>query len=109
MKSVHIINGSLHFLTDLYKIGDRIKLRATNDRVFEAVRAVITLFETFDEDMQRDSVITKLITKLSGRVALVDLKPRIAKWKYNRGSRILGQNKVVEEVAVLPGLGSKFS
>ena len=101
LNSVHILNGSLTFLANLYKIGDRKKLRPTNPRVFEAIEAVIAVFDEFDDEKKRDSHIQKLITKLAGRVALVELKPRIAAWKYNRGSRILGQNRIVTEEAVV--------
>lgn len=99
LKSVHTLSGSLTFLANLYKIGDRRKLRPTNARVFEAIDAVISVFDEFDEKM-RDSYIQKLVTKLAGRVALVELKPRLASWKYNRGSRILGQNRVEAEPEV---------
>ena len=78
------------FLSTLYKLGDRTKLRATNSTVFGAVSEVSRVFEEFEDEKQRDSHIQKLVTKLAGRIALVELKPRAAKWRYNRGSRILG-------------------
>ena len=46
------------------------------------------MFENVVNDNHRNSHIEKLCVKLSGRVALVALKPRAAKWKYERGNRI---------------------
>ena len=47
----------------------------------------------------RNSTIERLCVKLSGRVALVELKPRDAQWKYNRGARVtVNQKENVSEV-----------
>ena len=46
-------------------------------------------YENMKWEQLRNSSIERLCVKLSGRVALVELKPRDAKWKYNRGSRLV--------------------
>ena len=86
LKSVRFLSGSLAFLSNLYKIGDRNKLRPVNERVFCVVERILELVDD-QEEAQKDSHIQKLLTKLAGRIALVELKPRKASWKYNRGGR----------------------
>ena len=86
LKSVRFLSGSLTFLSNLYKIGDRSKLRPINEKVFSVVEAILEKVDDLEE-AQKDSHIQKLLTKLAGRIALVELKPRKASWKYNRGGR----------------------
>ena len=86
LKSVRFLSGSLTFLSNLYKIGDRNKLRPINEKVFSVVEAILEMVDDLEE-AQKDSHIQKLLTKLAGRIALVELKPRKASWKYNRGGR----------------------
>lgn len=46
----------------------------------------------FFENYANNSVVRKLRTKLTQRVGLCYLKPKIASWRYQRGNRSLRQN-----------------
>merc|ERR1712002_1143848 len=53
LESVHLLNGAFTFLSNLYKIGDRKKLRPTNSEVFDAVAAVLEVFENFEDEKKK--------------------------------------------------------
>lgn len=45
-----------------------------------------------DEMIHSNSLCRKYIAKINQRLALCNLKPRIASWRYNRGNRFLNRN-----------------
>ena len=94
VKRVYAVVGSLKFLCYLYKVGPKEKLRELNEQVFEVVQKVADLYEEMDDEKLKDSTVQRFLSKLAGRIALTELKARQAKWKYNRGSRILGVQRV---------------
>ena len=42
-----------------------------------------------NEQLSRNTLIRKFIMKLSQRIGLANLKPKVASWRYKRGNRIL--------------------
>ena len=83
----YVLMGGLKFLCDLYKIGDRGKIIKVNQQCFELANNTLEIFENVPDNL-KDSNVEKMCIKLIGRIALTELKPRAAKWKYQRGNRV---------------------
>ncbi|KAF7732752.1 hypothetical protein EC973_000024 [Apophysomyces ossiformis] len=81
------ITGILHSLCSIHQYAPREVLLRTLD---EKVLPLLTM--GFYENHTNNSLIRKLRTKLAQRVGLSYLKPKIASWRYQRGSRSLRQN-----------------
>ncbi|KAI8620187.1 tubulin folding cofactor D C terminal-domain-containing protein [Chytriomyces sp. MP71] len=101
-KSVFLLRGILYALCTIYKLGPRASLLPT-------LPALIPLCNTLADGPagKSNSLIKKLIVKLTQRVGLCFLKPKLAVWRYQRGSRSLAANlakvAVSNNVGVLPG------
>ncbi|KAI9310691.1 armadillo-type protein [Dichotomocladium elegans] len=84
--------GILSCLCAVYQFAPRTVLLPTLDH------GVIPLLNmAFFDDHANNSLIRKLRVKLTQRVGLCFLKPKIAPWRYQRGNRSLRQN--LEETA----------
>ncbi|KAI8140356.1 tubulin folding cofactor D C terminal-domain-containing protein [Fennellomyces sp. T-0311] len=79
--------GILSSLCAIYQYGSREVLLPTLD---DGVMPLLTM-EVF-EKYENNSLIRKLRTKLTQRIGLCYLKPKIAPWRYQRGHRSLRQN-----------------
>jgi hypothetical protein len=86
-KSVFVLRGVLYALCMIYKYGPRNLLLGTLGSVLPICR---NLWEV--SWVKSNSLIRKLLIKLSQRVGLSYLKPKVAKWRYQRGSRSLAAN-----------------
>ncbi|KAF9581923.1 hypothetical protein BGW38_000889, partial [Lunasporangiospora selenospora] len=76
----------------IFKIGQRETLLPLVDQMDE----VMGFVESKDQFMS-NSTVKKLLTKLSQRVGLCLLKPRVAAWRYQRGNRSLLSNLQLSE------------
>ncbi|KAI8838863.1 tubulin folding cofactor D C terminal-domain-containing protein [Chytriomyces cf. hyalinus JEL632] len=107
--SVHLLRGILYVLCTIYKLGLRASLQSTLPQL---VPLCMTLTE--GPACNSNSLIKKLVVKLTQRVGLCFLKPKLAVWRYQRGSRSLAVNlanigalngKEPVTIAVKGGLG----
>ncbi|KAG0211199.1 hypothetical protein BGX28_008379 [Mortierella sp. GBA30] len=83
--------GILGTLCWIFKLGQREVLLPIAERLEE----MLTFIESRNLFMS-NSTIKKLIIKLSQRVGLCLLKPRVAAWRYQRGNRSLISNLGVD-------------
>ncbi|RCI04360.1 hypothetical protein CU098_011555 [Rhizopus stolonifer] len=81
------ISGILQSFCFVYQLAPRQTLLPTLD---EHILPLLTM--PFFDEFSNNSLVRKLRTKLTQRVGLAYLKPRIAKWRYQRGSRSLKHN-----------------
>ncbi|KAF9953260.1 hypothetical protein BGZ70_000310 [Mortierella alpina] len=86
--------GILGSLCWIFKLGRREVLLPIADKLEE----MLMYIEARDHFMS-NSTIKKLIVKLSQRVGLCLLKPRVAAWRYQRGNRSLLSNLGAESVS----------
>ena len=79
------VTGILQTLVEIFKVGHRDDLLSRIDKVFEHVlQAEIT-----NKFMARSTIIRKSKVKLAQRIGCIFLKPKVASWRYKRGSRTL--------------------
>ncbi|KAI8979034.1 armadillo-type protein [Pilobolus umbonatus] len=81
------ITGILASLCYTYQLVPRAVLLPSLDDII-----IPLLTMEFFNDHESNSLIRKLRTKLTQRVGLCYLKPKLAKWRYQRGNRSLKQN-----------------
>ncbi|KAI8636410.1 tubulin folding cofactor D C terminal-domain-containing protein [Parasitella parasitica] len=79
--------GILQSLCITYQLAPRKVLLPTLD---DTVTPLITL--PFFDEYANNTLVRKLRTKLTQRVGLCYLKPKVAAWRYQRGNRSLRQN-----------------
>ncbi|KAJ3217696.1 hypothetical protein HDU67_007392 [Dinochytrium kinnereticum] len=77
----------LHSLCQIHKLGPRQLLLPNLDSLLGICTRMV-----IGKTAKSNSLIRKLITKLCQRVGLCYLKPKVAKWRYQRGSRSLSMN-----------------
>ncbi|KAF9899880.1 hypothetical protein BX616_002798, partial [Lobosporangium transversale] len=82
--------GIMGTLCWIFKLGQREVLLP----IAEGLEALLTYIESRDAFMS-NSMLKKLVVKLSQRVGLCLLKPRVAAWRYQRGSRSLASNLMI--------------
>jgi len=75
--------GHVIAVARLFKVADRKDMIQFASRVIE----IGVKLDTCDHEL-----VAKWKVKLIGRSALTLLKPRVAKWRYQRGKRLLSQN-----------------
>ncbi|KHN88156.1 Tubulin-specific chaperone D [Toxocara canis] len=93
-----VLVGNLYLLTAIFKHGRRDDLFPLASRM---LRVVSPLTNFIDADL----VVKKLLIKLIQRLGMVFLKPKVSKWRYERGNRVLtldaeSVNKVKERAVV---------
>ncbi|KAF9096373.1 hypothetical protein BGX29_008588 [Mortierella sp. GBA35] len=79
--------GIMGTLCWIFKLGQREVLLPIADELEELLVGVET-----KESLMSNSAVKKYIVKLSQRVGLCLLKPRVAAWRYQRGNRSLASN-----------------
>lgn len=79
--------GILQSLCITYQLSSRTVLLPTLDNLM-----VPLLTMPFFDQYANNAVVRKLQTKLTQRVGLCYLKPKVASWRYQRGNRSLKQN-----------------
>ncbi|KAI9279580.1 armadillo-type protein [Sporodiniella umbellata] len=87
------VAGILQSLCYIYQLSPRQTLLPTLD---DHILPILTM--PFFEEFANNSLIRKLQTKLTQRVGLAYLKPRVAKWRYQRGNRSLKKNLEADSV-----------
>lgn len=82
---IMVLDGTLNSLAKLFKHGDRDGLQQYAPKVLHTID---------DKQLSKSSevVLRKLNIKLIQRLGLTFLKPRLAAWRYQRGSRSLAAN-----------------
>ncbi|KAG0313904.1 hypothetical protein BGZ97_009783 [Linnemannia gamsii] len=85
--------GIMGTLCWIFKLGQREVLLPIADQLEELLAGVEA-----KESLVSNSAVKKYIVKLSQRVGLCLLKPRVAAWRYQRGSRSLASNLAPDTV-----------
>lgn len=87
--------GILQTLVEIFKIGHREDFLGLIDVVFDEMLKV----PIEDKFMAKNTTLRKFKVKLAQRIGCIFLKPRIASWRYQRGSRTLShlQSNVTEQ------------
>eukprot|EP00055_Hartaetosiga_balthica_P001417 m.138335 g.138335 ORF g.138335 m.138335 type:complete len:1230 (-) comp14085_c0_seq1:53-3742(-) len=80
-----LVVGSLSSLAAMFKIAKR-------DHLLTFALRVIDVIQKHNLMHNENTLVRKLSAKLIQRVGLTFLPPRVAKWRYNRGSRSLTHN-----------------
>jgi len=75
-------------LTEVFKAGHREDLLSRVDLVFDP----ILKGEIKNKFMSKSSNLRKLRVQLAQRIGCIFLKPKVVKWRYQRGFRSLQQN-----------------
>uniref|UniRef100_A0A8C5E9M2 Tubulin-specific chaperone D n=1 Tax=Gouania willdenowi TaxID=441366 RepID=A0A8C5E9M2_GOUWI len=89
--NVRVLDGVLQSLAKLFKHGKR-------DDLLQYAPVVLKCLQ--DKNFSGSSeLLRKLIVKLSQRLGLTFLKPRLADWRYQRGSRSLAANLAMTKSA----------
>lgn len=79
------VAGTLQVLVEIFKIGHRDDFLSRINLVFGPIIET----EITNKFMARSSNIRKNKVKLAQRIGCIFLKPRVAAWRYQRGSRTL--------------------
>ena len=83
-----LVSGILVTLVQIFKIGHRDDLLSRASKVLDAILKT----QSDNPQMQKSSFIKKARVNLAQRIGCIFLKPRVAKWRYQRGSRSLASN-----------------
>ena len=80
-----LVSGVLQTLTEIFKAGHREDLLSRVEKVFSPV------LETKVENkfMARSTNLRKSRVQLAQRIGCIFLKPKVVKWRYQRGFRSL--------------------
>jgi hypothetical protein len=79
------VTGILQTLVEVFKVGHRDDFLTRIDQVFEHVLQA----EVTNKFMAKSTIIRKSKVKLAQRIGCIFLKPKVASWRYKRGSRTL--------------------
>lgn len=79
---LHSRIGVLIALAYIFKIGDRSTIQSQ-------ARQVLQTLKTCNLETSKHEIVVKLTVKLIQRLGLTFLKPKIAPWRYQRGTRSL--------------------
>ena len=80
-----LISGILQSLTEIFKTGHREDLLSRVDSVFDRVLRG----EVDNKFMARSTNLRKSRVQLAQRIGCIFLKPKVVKWRYQRGFRSL--------------------
>ena len=85
---VFYLTGLLYAVYCIFKYGHRTELLPQIEPVF----SVLFAEEKGNKEYIGNTILTKLKVKLAQRIGLIYLKPKVAKWRYERGFRSLADN-----------------
>uniref|UniRef100_A0A667WIG7 Tubulin-specific chaperone D n=1 Tax=Myripristis murdjan TaxID=586833 RepID=A0A667WIG7_9TELE len=88
-----VLDGALQSLAQLFKHGKR-------EDLLQYAPTVLQCLEQKRISESSQAMLRKLGVKLIQRLGLTFLKPRLAKWRYQRGSRSLAANLAASQPAV---------
>jgi hypothetical protein len=83
-----LVSGILQTLTETFKIGHREDMLKRVDTVFDP----ILKGEVKNKFMSKSTNLRMFKVKLAQRIGCIFLKPKVAKWRYQRGYRSLLEN-----------------
>ncbi|CAJ1075190.1 tubulin-specific chaperone D [Xyrichtys novacula] len=92
MKDIMVLDGALQSLAKLFKHGKR-------DDLLQYAPTVLQCLEKKHLPDSSQAMLRKLGVKLIQRLGLTFLKPRLAAWRYQRGSRSLAANLSMSQSA----------
>uniref|UniRef100_A0A672ITQ4 Tubulin-specific chaperone D n=1 Tax=Salarias fasciatus TaxID=181472 RepID=A0A672ITQ4_SALFA len=99
--NVRILESALQSLAKLFKHGKR-------DDLSPHAAAVLQCLEQRRLSDSSEAMLKKLSIKLTQRLGLTFLKPRLAAWRYQRGSRSLAANlSMSQSAAVSPDMDTQ--
>lgn len=90
------VTGILQTLVEVFKIGHREDFLDLVGIVFDS----IIKCEIKNKFMAMSTIIRKHRVKLAQRIGCIFLKPRIAAWRYQRGSRTLSHLNTEQQIDV---------
>ncbi|XP_078140613.1 tubulin-specific chaperone D [Centroberyx gerrardi] len=90
MGDIVVLDGALQSLAQLFKHGKR-------DDLLQYAPTVLQCLEQKRISESSQATLRKLGVKLIQRLGLTFLKPRLAKWRYQRGNRSLAANLSVSQ------------
>ncbi|KAM6904829.1 LOW QUALITY PROTEIN: tubulin-specific chaperone D [Xenentodon cancila] len=85
LRDIMLLDGALQSLAKLFKHGKR-------DDLLQYAPTVLRCVEEKHLGESSEAMLRKLGVKLTQRLGLTFLKPRLASWRYQRGSRSLATN-----------------
>ncbi|KAI8799511.1 tubulin folding cofactor D C terminal-domain-containing protein [Cladochytrium replicatum] len=92
------LRGVLYTLCMLYKHGSRQAILPTLPNVFPVICGEMAASGgSKHEKLRNSALLRKLVVKITQRMGLCYLKPRVAKWRYQRGFRSLSANLVPQK------------
>uniref|UniRef100_UPI0037E9BBBB tubulin-specific chaperone D n=1 Tax=Semicossyphus pulcher TaxID=241346 RepID=UPI0037E9BBBB len=92
MRDIMVLDGALQSLAKLFKHGKR-------DDLLQYAPTVLQCLEQKHLSESSQAMLRKLGVKLIQRLGLTFLKPRLATWRYQRGSRSLAANLAMSQSA----------
>nr|XP_043907616.1 tubulin-specific chaperone D isoform X1 [Solea senegalensis] len=93
LTDVRVLDGALQSLAKLFKHGKR-------DDLLQYAPTVLQCLEQKHLLESSEAILRKFSVKLMQRLGLNFLKPRLAAWRYQRGSRSLAANLSMSQTAV---------
>lgn len=105
---IMLLTGTLQVLCDIFKTGQRGELKSRVETVFD------TFIKTKSKTkfIQSSSMLRKQRVKLAHKLGLIFLKPKVASWRYQMGSKSLLKNldkEAKEETKEEPEVDSGFN
>jgi len=82
------VSGILQTLTEILKAGHRSDLLSRVDTIFDP----LLKSDIKNKFMAQSTNLRKYKVQIAQRIGLVFLKPKVVKWRYQRGFRSLQQN-----------------
>uniref|UniRef100_A0A3B4UPJ5 Tubulin-specific chaperone D n=1 Tax=Seriola dumerili TaxID=41447 RepID=A0A3B4UPJ5_SERDU len=92
MRDIIVLDGALQSLAKLFKHGKR-------DDLLQYAPTILQCLEQKHLSESSQAMLRKLGVKLIQRLGLTFLKPRLAAWRYQRGSRSLAANLSMSQSA----------
>uniref|UniRef100_A0A4W6G125 Tubulin-specific chaperone D n=1 Tax=Lates calcarifer TaxID=8187 RepID=A0A4W6G125_LATCA len=92
MRDIMVLDGALQSLAKLFKHGKR-------DDLLQYAPTILQCLEQKRLSESSQAMLRKLGVKLIQRLGLTFLKPRLAAWRYQRGSRSLAANLSMSQSA----------
>lgn len=97
-----LLSGIVTAIVELFKAGHRDDFMSRVDLVFEP----ILKSESKNKFINHSTILKKNKVQLAQRIGLIYLKPRVCKWRYQKGSRSLMAN-LTGKVEATGGAGAE--